>query len=114
MIDLMNSSITNERYILVAKNSSFKNVFFKIADAFDKKKPSIRVTKTLSNIAWRLEWLKSFITGKSPMITKHSASASLSSYEYSSEKIKTALNFEFEELDTTIKDVCNDFLKDKY
>ena len=113
MINLMNSSIINERYILVAENSSFKNVFFKIAEAFGKKKPSIKVTKILSTIAWRLEAIKSFITGKTPLITKHSASASLSSYEYSSEKIKTALNFEFEELDMTIKDVCNDFLKDK-
>ena len=95
MIDLMNSSIINERYILVSENSSFKNVFFKIADSFGKKRPSIKVTNTLSNIAWRLEAIKSFITRKSPLITKHSASASLSSYEYSSEKIKTALNFKF-------------------
>ena len=112
MINLMNSPIINERYILVAENSSFKNLFFKIAEAFNKKKPSIKVTKTLSNIAWRLEAVKSFITGKAPLITKHSASASLSLYEYSSDKIKKDLNFKFEELDTTIKGVCNDFLKD--
>lgn len=109
MVSLMNSDIINERFILVAENSSFKNVFFKIAASFGKKRPSIKVTKILSNIAWRFEWIRSLITGKAPLITKHSAKASLSCYEYTSNKIKTALNFEFESLANTIKDVCDDY-----
>jgi nucleoside-diphosphate-sugar epimerase len=109
MIQLMKSSIKNERFILVSKNTSFKNIFFQIADNFNKKRPSIKVTKTLSGIAWRLEWIKSKITGKAPMITKHSASAALKKYEYSSNKIIKELNFEFETLETTLKDVCKDF-----
>lgn len=108
---LMQSNVINERFILVSENSSFKNVFFKITDAFNKKRPTIKVTKTLSSIAWRLEWLKSIITRKAPLITKHSASASLSSYKYSSGKIKNALNFNFESLEDTIKNVCKDYLK---
>lgn len=112
MIDLMNSKIINERYILVSENSSFKSLFFKITDAFNKNRPTIKVGKTLSNVAWRLEAIKSFITRKTPMITKHSASASLSKYQYSSDKIKNDLNYEFESLETTIKDVCTDYLKD--
>ncbi|MCF6350735.1 MAG: SDR family oxidoreductase [Flavobacteriaceae bacterium] len=110
MIFLMNSSINNERFILVSKNESFKNIFFKIATAFGKKRPNIKVTKTLSSIAWRLEWVKSLITGKPPIITKHSASASLNSYKYTSAKIKKN-GFEFENLETTIKDVCSDYTK---
>lgn len=113
MILLMESPIKNERFILVSENSSFKDLFFKIADAFHKKRPHIKVGKTLSNIAWRLEAVKSFFTNKSPLITKHSASASLSKYEYSSAKIKNALNFTFEKLEDTIAAICEDFLKDK-
>lgn len=113
MVALMQSNITNERFILVSENSSFKNVFFKIADNFHKKRPSVKVGKTLSNIAWRLESLKSFITRKTPLITKHSACASLSKYKYTSEKIKNAINFQFESLEETIKDVCRDFVKKK-
>ncbi len=113
MILLMDGSIKNERFILVAENSSFKDVFFKIADSFHKKRPNIKVDKTLSNIAWRLEKIKSFITQKPPLITKHSASASLSKYQYSSAKIEKTLNFSFEELEDTIIAVCKDFLKDK-
>ncbi len=112
MLLLMKSEIKNERFILVSANISFKEVFIKMADAFSSKPPTIKVGKTLSNIAWRLEWFKSLLTGKSPMITKHSASASLSTYRYSAKKIEKALNFEFENIEITIKDVATCFLKD--
>ncbi len=108
---LMESDIKNERFILVSENSSFKNVFFKITDAFTKKRPTIKVTKTLSTIAWRLESIKSFFTRKTPLITKHSASASLSKYTYSSAKIIDSLPFTFESLEATITDVCKDYVK---
>jgi len=111
MILLMESTIKNERFILVSENSSFKNIFFKITDAFGKKRPTIKVTKTLSNIAWRLESIKSFFTRKAPLITKHSASASLSKYKYSSVKVIESLPFKFENLDTTITNICKDYLK---
>ncbi len=111
MQQLMKSDVVNERFILVSENSTFKNLFFKIADSFGKKRPRINVTKTISNIAWRLEWFKSLLTRKAPLITKHSASASLSNYQYTSEKIIKAIDFKFESLDVTVTDVCKDFLK---
>lgn len=113
MTKLMESAIINERFILVSENISFKELFFKIADTLKKKKPSVKVGKTLSTIAWRIEKIKSFVTGKPPMITKHSASASLSIYKYDSSKIIKKLHFKFQPLDETVKDVCIDFLKDK-
>jgi len=113
MIKLTESNIKNERFILVSENISFKELFFKIADTFGRKRPSVKVDKTLSNLAWRVEKIKSFITGKPPLITKHSANASLSIYCYDSGKIKKSLDFNFETIDKTIKDVCADFLRDK-
>ena len=111
MIELMNSTIKNERYILVSENESFKAVFFTIADAFGKKRPSIKVTKLISCIGWRVNWLLSKFSGKTPMITKQSAKSSHNSYYYSNKKIKKALNYEFVPLEKTIKNVCNNYLK---
>ena len=113
MTQLMQSNIKNERFILVSENWSFRELFFEMADAFNKKRPSIKVGKTLSNIAWRMEAVKSFITQKPPTITKHSASASLSKYAYDNSKIKKTLAFEFEPLEETITKVCTDFIQDK-
>ncbi|MDO9274104.1 MAG: SDR family oxidoreductase, partial [Lutibacter sp.] len=87
MILLMKSDIVNERYILVAENSSFKNIFFQIAQNLGKNPPSIKVTKLMSSIGWRLERLKSILTNKPPSLTKHSAKSIHDKRYYSSEKI---------------------------
>lgn len=112
MIQLMQSEVVNERFVLVSENKTFKELFFAIAEYFNKKKPSIEVGSVLSGIAWRLEWLKSTLTGKSPLITKHSAKASLSNYAYSSQKIKDTIGFEFEPFNETISRVSNYYKKD--
>jgi dihydroflavonol-4-reductase len=106
MLLLMKSEIVNERYILVAENSSFKNIFYQIAQNFGKKAPSVRVTKFMSAIGWRLEKLKSLFTNVPEMLTKHAAKSIHDKRYYSSEKIKTELNFNFESISETIKSVC--------
>jgi len=106
MLLLMKSSIVNERYILVAENSSFKNIFYQIAENFGKTPPSIKVTKLMSAIGWRLEKLKSFFTNVPETLTKHAAKSIHDKRYYSSEKIQKDLNFDFEAIPDTIKSVC--------
>ncbi len=103
---LMKSKVKNERFVLVSENLSFKNVFFQIADNFKKKRPSIKVTSFMSAIGWRLEYLKSLLTGKTPLLTKHSAKSIHNASLFSAEKIKREINIEFEPIGTTIKKVC--------
>ena len=55
MILLMGSEITAERFILSGENSSYRDLFNKIADAFNKKRPSKKVTPLLAAIVWRWE-----------------------------------------------------------
>jgi len=111
MILLMNSELKNERYILISENISFKEVFFKIADEFNKKRPSIKVTKLMSAIGWRLEKIKAVLTGRSPMLTKQSSKSIHNKQYYSSEKIIKALNYKFEPTSETIKNVCELYKK---
>jgi len=112
MIGLMNSSIKNERYILVSENDSFKNVFFAIADRFSTKRPTIKATKLLSAIAWRVSWFMHKLIGGKSLITKQTAQSSHNKYQYSNKKIKEAIGFHFEPLNDTIKTTCNQYLKD--
>ncbi|WP_372744923.1 SDR family oxidoreductase [Lutibacter sp.] len=111
MIQLMNSNIKNERFILISENVSFKNVFDLIALNFNKKAPSIKVTKLLSEIGWRLDWVRSVLTNSTPLLTKQSAKSIHNKHYYSSEKIQKALNFQFEKVDDTIKKVCKLYTK---
>jgi len=106
MVQLMKSNITNERYILVAENLSFKTFFQEIAQNFGKKPPSIKVSKLMSAIGWRFEKLKSKLTNKPALLTKHSASSIHNKRYYSSEKIKETLDFNFESISKTTKRTC--------
>lgn len=106
MTALMVSNIKNERFILVSENRSFKVIFFKIADAFGKKRPFIKIGKLVAAIFWRLDWLLTWITGKKPLLTKSSARASYNVSRYSSEKIKKSLLIDFQKIDTIIEEVC--------
>ena len=113
MIKLMNSTIKNQRFILVSESISFKTLFFSIADAFNKKRPTIKVTKLISGIGWRVNWLLSKFSGKTPMITKQSANSSHNRYYYSNKKIKEAIDYQFIPLEETIKNVCKNYMKDQ-
>ena len=110
MLQLMESSIKNERFILVSENKSFKDVLFLIADGLGKKQPSKKVKKWQAALFWRWEWLISKLTSKKPRMSKHSAKSLHSKSAYSSEKIQKALSFEFEDVEGVIKNTCRDFL----
>lgn len=112
MILLMKSSIKNERFIIVAENRSFKEILFTIADGFAKNRPSIKVTSFLSKIAWRLAFLKSLLSKNGPLITRESLRASTRISHYSNVKVKSMLNYEYEPLLISIKEICNNYKQD--
>lgn len=107
MIMLMDSDISAERFILSAENSSYRELFNHIADAFNKKRPTKKVTPFLAAIVWRVEAFKSKFTGKAPMVTKETAHTALAKLRYDNNKIKKFLpSFQYESLDVTIKHTC--------
>ena len=110
MQKLMLSEVKNERFVLVADNISYKDLFFQIADALHVKRPAIKVSKTLSEIIWRFDKVKSTIFRSSPVITKYSSRSSLSKKIYSSQKIINIMDIEFNKIDKTIQRVCNDLI----
>jgi dihydroflavonol-4-reductase len=111
MILLMNSTVKNERFILVSENKSFKEIFFLIADAFGKKRPSKKINPWQTNVFRRFAWLFSKITGKEPLITKNSAKSAHSISEYSSLKVQKTLNFQFDNLAKSIEIITKRYPK---
>lgn len=109
MILLTNSNIKNERFILVAENRSYKDILFAIADGFGKKRPSKKIKPWQTAVLWRFSAFVSKITGVQPLLSKYSARSAHSVSKYSSEKIKSTLNSNFEAIETVIKDVCKNY-----
>ena len=102
MVELMTKNKFGERYLTIGENMAFKDLFNLIADELKVKQPSIAVKPWMTGLAWRLERLKSFFTGKPPQITRETAKSAMSTSRYSNEKVKTALDFEFTPIHDTV------------
>jgi dihydroflavonol-4-reductase len=107
MIALMESNIINEKFIVSGHNLTYQTVFNLIANAFGKKLPNKKVTPTLAAIVWRLEKIKSWFTGKKPLITKETAATALTNVSYDSTKLLKAIpQFGYTPIENTITRIC--------
>lgn len=102
MMQLMKSNIRGERYITVAKNLSYKEVLSRIALSMDKEPPYKELSIGLLQIGRFLDWLRNLFTGKPRTITKSTVHGLEHPTEFDNTKLKGALRFEFENLDSTI------------
>jgi nucleoside-diphosphate-sugar epimerase len=114
MIQLMESPISAQRFILANEHLSYKTVLTKIADTFSKKPPHREAKPWMGAIVWRLEHIKSLITGKEPLLTKETTKTAHATTVFSNEKIRQALpGFTFTPVDETIERTIN-WLKEYY
>ncbi|MFN0274540.1 MAG: NAD-dependent epimerase/dehydratase family protein [Chitinophagales bacterium] len=107
---LMNSDIHQERFILNSENIVFRDFFFMIADALQRKRPSIRAKKILSELTWRAEALRNFITGNEPSVTKQTARMANTILYADNTKIKTALKYNFIPIQKSVSDAAVQFM----
>lgn len=109
---LMEGTIKNERYIIIAENLTFKSFFTKIATALNVNPPKKEASSLFLQIAWRMDWLRSKLKGKHRRLVKHSVNSIQSISNYDNSKIKTALDYEFIGLDSSISSTSQHFLND--
>lgn len=113
IIKLLRSDITNQRYIINSENVKFKDLLDWMAEDLGKPKPSIKAGKFLSEIYWRVLWIKGKLTGVEPLVTKDAARTASHTSLYSNAKLKQAIDIEFIPIRQSIKDACHAFLKEK-
>jgi dihydroflavonol-4-reductase len=107
MVRLSTEEIEGQRFVVVAENLTYQNVFSQMAAALGIRGPQIEIKPWMSSLAWRWEALKSYFTRKSPLVTKETAQTSLGEYYYKNDKVKATLNYQFRPLKETIKDLAS-------
>ncbi len=107
---LMQSDISNERFVVCGTNMTYKDFFFAIADALNKPRPTIKINPTLAIWGARILSLLSF-TGKEPMITIETARTSSNTFFYNGSKISQKLNLKYRDFNETIKWISEALLK---
>jgi nucleoside-diphosphate-sugar epimerase len=114
MTALMKSDISAQRFIISGHNTPYRTIFNLIADAFKVPRPHKRVTPLLASIVWRLEAVKAFFTGSSPLLTKETTLTAQAVVNFDNTKLLKALpHFSYTPLEDTIARVAEE-LKVKY
>ena len=109
-VQLLESNITEERFIINHENWEFKKLFDAIADGFGQKHPKWEATPFLSSIAWRMEKIKSSLKKAKPLLTKETARIALSKTYWQNDKILNALpGFSFMPLESCIIKACKNY-----
>ncbi len=104
MIELMESTICNERFILIGQNIIFKDIFDSIADTLKVKRPGIEAKPFLLRLLLKFNWLLNFFTKKQNNLSKDTVCSFLNTKEFSNEKIKTTLQTSFLDIHQYIRE----------
>lgn len=112
MIKLMEGEVANERFILSADHLSYQTFFNLAAEYLQKPKPHIQATPFLGELAWRMEAIKSIISGNKPFITKETARTANQKVYYANDKIINTLGYSFIPIEQSIKETAKLFLND--
>ncbi|MFI5187736.1 MAG: SDR family NAD(P)-dependent oxidoreductase [Chitinophagales bacterium] len=109
---LMESNISEQRFIINGDNWNFHKLFNAIADGFGKKHPGLRATPFLGSIALRMEQARSLFSGKKSLLTKESARVAHSRTFFNNDKLLAALpGFSFTPLQESIIKTCKKYLQ---
>jgi nucleoside-diphosphate-sugar epimerase len=113
MVQLMDSGVTAERFILSAGNFSYKEIFSKMADALGRKPPSIKAGKLLTGLVWRWSLLKANFFGETATITKETARSSQKQVFYNAAKLLKYLpGFSYTDIGVTINRMALTYKED--
>ena len=109
MIKLMNSDIKNERFILVGKNLSYKQIFTELALKFNTKPPSKNVSKRLLLLLSSLDWLSSKLFGTKRALLKAMVRSMFTHSKYDASKIEKTLTYSFTPFEETLNRIEKNF-----
>ncbi len=109
MIMLMESDISNERFILSAENWTYQDLFTEIAIQMGKKPPKTALQPWMLKATRIAKNMLSALTGKNNSLTKDTVRSAFKKQNYSNEKIKKALDLEFRSVKDSILEICKNY-----
>jgi len=104
---LMESDISGERYIATAASISYQELFGKMAAQLGVTAPKKPITPWIGALLWRAEKVRSFITRKSPIVTKETIASSSYHSQYDTSKSEALPGFAYRPVDETIAWTCD-------
>jgi nucleoside-diphosphate-sugar epimerase len=110
MLNLMESDIKNQRYVLVAENLTYKEILTTVAKSMKVAPPIKLASERMLQFALIYDWLQSKLLGRKRRLSKALCRALTRDCKFSSEKIKTGLkSFKFTPIPKAIQQTVKYF-----
>ena len=110
-LKLAESSITNERFLVLSENRSFRDIMSLIAKGLNKTPAKYLASPFMGYLAGLFFEIWAVLSGAHPLITRDSSRSANSTQNYSNEKILASIDHEFIPIEKSIADTCTLFLK---
>lgn len=109
---LMESEIKNEKFIISSENLSHRKFFELVYENIGKPLPNKKAGRFTLALVWRIDKIRSALTGTRHVLTKEIARYSHMNLSYSNSKIKNAVPFDFIPVSESVKHTARHFLSD--
>ncbi len=93
----------NQRFLLSAENTSYRNFFNQIAVALEKQSPQFYASNLLLGIVWRAATFAGWLTRRPSAITREAVSGSNRINRFDGSKITQTIDFSYRPLSDSIK-----------
>ncbi len=112
MIRLMESSITNEKFILSSQNLKYREFMELVFSSISKPLPNKKAGKFILSLAWRFDKFRSALTGSRHILTKEIATYSQLELRYQNNKVRSSIDMAFIPVSQSIQDTAVHFKTD--
>lgn len=112
LILLLQSTIRNERFVLVSETISFKKMIDVIASEMKVKAPNKKISPFLLKIAVKASGVWSKISGKEPILSPELAKTSQKQSVYLNNKIQEVIPFTFTPIEYSLRSTAKDFMEE--
>ena len=110
---IMNSTVSEERFIISAENIFYKDLFTQIAAAFHKRPPHKKVTPFITSLVWRIEMFKSRLSHEKPLLTRETAHTAMAKVYFDNSKfLKFFPAFQYRHVPSSIQRICDSLSMD--
>lgn len=108
MVQLMDSEIKNDRFILVGENTSYKKLLTYFAPLFGKKPPTKKLLKRPMYFLSDVDWFINKLFRTKRRLVKATVRAMFKDSSYDNSKIKKTLGFQFTPLGETLERISTE------
>lgn len=112
VLHLLATPRPGERFTLSGGTIAYQDFFAKVAGRWGKRPPHIKIPAWLVKTFGVAEEIRGLLTGREPLVTRHSAAMTIRRFQYDTTKAREKLGMKFRSLEDTLDWCCAAYARD--